>query len=283
METLPATYPLPASPAQERLWFFNQLVPDLAVYNLPCRVELGTRGAPVDVAAVRAALELVVARHETLRTGLVTRDGQLTQLVHAEVPVEVGYTDLRSLPVDRRRAEASALASADGTAPIPLDRAPLWRARLIQVSDDDCHLVFVVHHAVFDGASVKNLTVELREAYRALRAGSATPDLPELALQYGDFAAWQRERMAGGDLDDQIAYWQRVLADLPASLRLPAMGAGRDRDGGPHRGGHVMFALPPRSATACGRWPGPAAPHRTPCCWPGSPPCCTGSPARPTC
>ncbi|HEY0804039.1 MAG TPA: condensation domain-containing protein, partial [Pseudonocardiaceae bacterium] len=235
--------PLPASSAQERLWFFSQLVPDIAVYNVPCRMEIGVPGQRVDVNAVQAALAVVVARHETLRTRLATRDGQLTQLVHGEVPVQVEYTDLRGLPAAECETRAAEIAAQDAATPIPLDRAPLWRARLIHRADDHCQLVFVVHHAVFDGLSAENFTVELLRGYHALRAGER-PDLAELPLQYGDFAAWQRERMATGELDDQMAYWRRALADPPPPLRLPALGAGQYRAGGPHRGGHVMFAVP---------------------------------------
>ncbi|GAB3890721.1 hypothetical protein GCM10029964_062710 [Kibdelosporangium lantanae] len=200
---------LPASPAQERLWFFSHLVPDVAVYNVPCRVEIGQ---PVDVDAVRAALALVVARHESLRTCLAVRDGQLAQLVHGEVPIHMEHTDLRGLPAER----ATEIAARDAAIPIPLDRAPLWRARLIQCADGHSQLVFVVHHAVFDGLSAENFSGELLRAYHALSAGER-PDLPEPPLQYGEFAAWQQKRVTTGELDDQMAYWRRALADLPAA------------------------------------------------------------------
>ncbi|HEX5402493.1 MAG TPA: amino acid adenylation domain-containing protein [Pseudonocardiaceae bacterium] len=235
-------YLLPASFAQERLWFFTQLVPDLGVYNLGCPFELAELGDRADPDAFEAALADVVERHETLRTSLSMRGDELVQVVHRGVPVTVVRTDLRELPPDQRATMEEQLATEDSALPIPLESAPLWRARLIQRADDDWSLVFVVHHAVFDAQSVRNLARDLMACYRARLAGHRA-DLPELPIQYADFAAWQRDRLAGGELADQLAYWQRALADLPSPLRLPASPTVSDSVGR-HDGADVSFGLP---------------------------------------
>jgi amino acid adenylation domain-containing protein len=235
----PEAYALPASAAQERLWFFSQLVPDLGVYNLGCPFEVGGPGDPVDLAALRAAVELVVGRHETLRTCLAVRDGQLVQLVHPALPVAIDYTDLRGFSPAVRAEREAELCRADAAAPFALDRAPLWRASVLHRTDEQALLLFTVQHAVFDAKSANNFGAELSAAYRAIKAGRA-PELPELALQYGDYAAWQRGRLDGGELDGQLAYWRERLTELPAPLALPVLGGAGGRDG-EHAGAQVGF------------------------------------------
>ncbi len=234
---------MPASFAQERLWFVSQLAPDLGTYNIGCPFELAELGDDkVDPDRFELAFAAVVARHEALRTCLDLRDGELVQLSYPTVPVQVRRTDLRGLAAGERAAREAAITIQDAVTPIPLDRAPLWRARLIRRADDDWLFVFVVHHAVCDGTSARNIAIELHQCYHGLADG-AGPDLPELAIQYGDFAVWQRARMAGGELDDQVAYWRRTLADLPPRLRLPVQAAARQPGISPDRGGDLSFAF----------------------------------------
>ena len=244
---------LPASFAQERLWFFTQLEPDLAVYNLGCPIQLG----PVDPDRLIAAFAEVVRRHETLRTSLATRDGRLVQVIHPEVPVDIVRTDLRDLPPAQRAARLQQIHHADSAGPIPLDTAPLWRCRLIQHADDAWQLLFVVHHAVFDASSLDNFYRELDELYRAALE-NRPPAVPDLAIQYADFAAWQRDRWAAGELADQLAYWRKQLADLPGPLNLsprpPDPAANR------HAGGAIGFELPEHIAGAVHEY---AQAHRT--------------------
>ncbi|MBV9821823.1 MAG: non-ribosomal peptide synthetase, partial [Actinobacteria bacterium] len=241
----PAAEPmvLPASFAQERLWFFAQLVPDLGVYNLGCPFDVALIGQPADPDLLEEAFAAVVRQHETLRTCLQMRDGELVQLVYPEVPISIERTDLRELPAAERAARAQQIATADAAAPIPLDSAPLWRARLIRRADDDWLFVFVVHHAVFDAQSVANFSQSLVTAYRAVAAGTV-PDLPELPIQYADFAAWQRQRLASGELDSQLEYWKQKLAGLPGPLELPSGTAPRRSEQDEHLGDSVTFGLP---------------------------------------
>ncbi|MEU4329526.1 amino acid adenylation domain-containing protein [Nonomuraea dietziae] len=225
-------FALPASFAQERLWFVDQLEPGLAVYNIPFGTSLPAGAGP---AAVTAALARVVARHEVLRTALENRDGVPTQVVLPEVPIEVAVTDLRGLRADEQQARLAQVREADAARSIPLDQAPLWRARLIHTGDEHDHLFFTVHHVAFDAASVAIFQRDFLACFGEV-------DLPELPIQYGDFAAWQRGRWEGGELTDQLGYWRKQLADLPEPLRLSprAPDPGLPR----HAGGDIAFQLP---------------------------------------
>ena len=255
--TVSGPYVLPASFAQERLWFFSQLVPDVAVYNIGYPVELSWLDPEPDPGRFEAALAEVVQRHETLRCCLSVRDGELVQLTYPSLRPVVERTDLRGLIPGQRDARAMELAHEDAATPIPLDRAPLWRARLIQRDDNDWLLVFVTHHAICDAQSTFNFLTELRTAYAMLSGnpGAGATGLPALPIQYGDFAAWQRSRLAAGELDEQIAFWKKTLADLPPPLKLPTVvppGTGRPDDGNAarYRGGAVAFGLDAQTAAA---------------------------------
>src|SRR5215217_3147011 len=170
---------LPASFAQERLWFFTQMQPDLGVYNIGFPVPLP---AGVDRELLRAALGRLVDRHETMRTALAYRDGQLVQIVHDTVEIEITETSLLDLPADEIEWSTRRLLTSDCAEPFNLERAPLWRGRLIR-RPDRWLLSFVVHHAVFDANSVSNLIAELVELCRAAGQGRS-PQLPDLPIQY---------------------------------------------------------------------------------------------------
>ncbi len=225
----------PASFAQQRLWFFTQLVPDVAVYNIGFLQPLT---GPCDAAGVERMLAVLVDRHETLRTSLAMNDGRLDQLVHRELPVHLEVTDLEHLdPADRER-DTEELLAKDSAEPFDLRRAPLWRARLIRHDDELSMLAFVVHHAVFDAQSARNLVSELRELHRH----GERAELPELSIQYADFAAWQRDQLDTGALTEQLDHWRRRLADLPAEVGLPT---DRPRPTRPsHRGADVSIEMP---------------------------------------
>ncbi|MFC3544015.1 non-ribosomal peptide synthetase [Nonomuraea ferruginea] len=211
------TYVLPASYAQERLWFLARLDPDAPAHHVNAVIELPGRSDPE---RCLDALRQVVRRHETLRTSLATEDGDLVQVVRVDLPVTLPCTDLRGLPPERAEREFCALALAEARRPFALDRPPLWRARLVRMSDELQRIVLVVHHAVFDARSGVVFTSELKEIHDALGQGRE-PDLPELPIQYADYAAWQREHLAGGVLAGQLGYWRERLAGLPGDTGLP--------------------------------------------------------------
>ncbi|MDQ7802936.1 amino acid adenylation domain-containing protein [Amycolatopsis sp. A133] len=203
----------PASFGQERIWLSNQLDPASPVYNLPCQVR---QDLPLSDGQWRAALGVVVGRHEALRTAFRLEGGDLVQVVHAEVPIEPEVHDLREHP--DREAKAAELAEAIARRPIPLDAAPPWRAQLCWLGDADWLLTFVVHHTVFDAGSVPVLTNELNEACNAAAEGRL-PKLPELAVQYPDYSAWQRDQLPS--VRAQLDYWRERLAGLAPVHNLP--------------------------------------------------------------
>ncbi|WP_162794897.1 condensation domain-containing protein, partial [Nonomuraea lactucae] len=220
------TYVFPASYAQERLWFLAQLDPGAPAHHVNAVIDLpGT-----DHHRCARALQEIVRRHETLRTALTTEDGALVQVVLADLPVTLHHTDLRHLPSDRAEHDFQALARADARRPFALDQAPLWRARLVRLTERDHRLVFVVHHAVFDARSGTNLATELRELHDA-PTEDRPPRLPDLPVQYADYATWQRRHLTQGVLAEQLGYWRERLAGLPADTGLPT-----DRPRPPARG-----------------------------------------------
>ncbi|MFU8874616.1 non-ribosomal peptide synthetase [Micromonospora sp. SL4-19] len=206
----------PASFAQERVWMANQLDVRSPVYNVsvPWRFPAG-----IDADTAGDIVNQVVARHEALRTHLRVDDGALTQVVRAHEPVPIPTDDLRHLPEPERLAAFEALRQDLARSPIPLDAPPLWRARLVRL-DDTWALVFVVHHAVFDSQSAVLFHRELGALSEAALTG-ADPAVPELSIQYADFAVWQRDQLTGAELDRQLAFWTGHLAGAPAVTGLP--------------------------------------------------------------
>ncbi|MDA0638828.1 condensation domain-containing protein, partial [Nonomuraea sp. MCN248] len=238
------TYVFPASYAQERLWFLARLDPDVPAHHVNGVFELS---GPSDPERCLTVLRRVVARHETLRTSLTVEDGDLVQVVQVDLPVTLPCTDLRGLPPERAEDEFRALAAAEARRPFALDRPPLWRARLVRMRDDLHRIVLVVHHAVFDARSAVVLARELEELHDALAEGRE-PVLPELPIQYADYAAWQREHLAGGVLEAQLGYWRERLAGLPGDTGLPTDRPRPAARG--HAGAEYACALPPGLAEA---------------------------------
>ncbi|GAA2597823.1 hypothetical protein GCM10010399_30620 [Dactylosporangium fulvum] len=206
----------PATYAQQGLWFFNRLNPRSAFYNVSMVHRLT---GELDVPVLRAALHDVVQRHEALRTTFREHEGGLRQLVADAVDVPlpvhaaVGSADDGTpvLETPAVREQVTALIQA----PFDLEQGPLLRAALVRVGPDDHLFVLSMHHIVVDGWSLGILLRELSEAYRARRAGEA-PNLPELAVQYGDYAEWQVGHLRGTALEDGLSYWrERLRGDLP--------------------------------------------------------------------
>ncbi len=226
----------PASFGQERIWLSGQLDPASPVYNLHCRARLDR---PLTAAQWRTALGVVVGRHEALRTSFRMDGGALLQVVHAEVPIEPEVHDLRDLPADARGDRLAELVGAAVREAIPLDSPPPWRAQVCRVADDEWVLTFVVHHTVFDARSVLVLEAELSEACDAVFEGRE-PKLPELAIQYPDYSAWQRGQLETSS--EQLDYWRTQLAGLPPVHGLPT---DRPRPSGlTFAGDQVDFSLP---------------------------------------
>jgi hypothetical protein len=205
---------LPASYAQERIWFASQLAGDLPVYRV---VSMVRAPYPLTEEAIAAGLATVVERHESMRTCLVFRDGVLLQAIHASVPSEVECVDV---PEADYEARIEALHRDLLAQPLALDRAPLWRAVAVRAGTRGWTVLFVAHHAIFDGTSEVNLRAELTEVYAAT-AQKRDAKLPELTIQYPDYTMWHRDRLAAGRLDELQEYWRKALAGIPSVHRLP--------------------------------------------------------------
>ncbi len=214
----PKGRPLPLSFAQQRLWFLEQLAPESAAYNLAERLHLE---GELDPAALDAALDALVARHETLRTTFPAQDGRPEQHVAPRGSFPRILVDLTGLPEGSRRQVARQLARREAERPFDLGRGPLVRAVLLRLRHDEHFFDLALHHIIADGWSLGVLYRELDQLYDACRAGRASP-LPRLPVQYGDFTLWQSAAFDAARLAKEIAYWREQLDGAPAVLELPA-------------------------------------------------------------
>ncbi|MEU1026207.1 condensation domain-containing protein, partial [Streptomyces sp. NPDC005904] len=202
----------PLSYAQRRLWFLDQMVPDSPAYNVP--MSFRVRG-PLRREILERAAEEVVRRHESLRTRLPSENGEPWQEIVDDVKVPVELVDLTDDP-----ARLDALVFEAGRRPFDLATGPLLRVTLYRLAPE-LHVVLLnAHHVVVDGWSLGLFWQELFTLYEAFAAGRPSP-LPELAVQYADFAVWQREYLSGDRLENQLAYWRRQLGEGTENLELP--------------------------------------------------------------
>ncbi|HEY0452780.1 amino acid adenylation domain-containing protein [Actinophytocola sp.] len=238
MSAKPGEWIFPASYAQERVWLANQLDPSSPVYNVSRPADLPP-GLTVEQAC--DLLGRIVARHEALRTHLRADDGDLAQVVRAPEPVRLDVVDLSELDGAAQTRRIVELAEELARAPIPLDQPPLWRARLLRKDAERLALLFVAHHAVFDGHSVLVYAAEVDEIGRAMVA-EREPNLPPLEIQYPDFSAWQRDQLAGAELARQLDFWRGRLAGAPAVIGLPTDRPRPARPG--FAGDEVWFEMP---------------------------------------
>ncbi|HEU4881108.1 MAG TPA: amino acid adenylation domain-containing protein, partial [Longimicrobium sp.] len=208
---------LPLSFAQERLWFIDRLEPGSAVYNLSAASRLG--GA-LDRAALERALGEIVRRHEALRTVFAEVDGSPVQVIAPFGGFVLPVEDLSALSEGDREAAVRRRAGEEARRPFDLSAGPLFRALLLRLGEEDHVVLLSMHHVVSDGWSMGVFFRELSSLYEAYREGRESP-LPELPVQYADYAVWQREQLHGA-LEQQLGYWRKRLADVPALLDLPA-------------------------------------------------------------
>ncbi len=237
--------------AQQGLWVTQALDPGSTLYNVSGGLRL--RGA-LDVSALERAFALVVGRHEILRTAFVEEDGRLRACVHA-APPGLARRDLAGDPRGKEAALAEWLG-AEARHVFDLRRGPLVRAALLALGPDDHVLALDVHHIVADGWSLELVVSEIANAYAALAAGRE-PDLPPLALEYADWAAWQRAHASGTQEQEHVAWWRAALAGAAPRARLPL---DRREPAGPfqaatsHAGATVDFALDPPLVDALRRF-----------------------------
>jgi amino acid adenylation domain-containing protein len=209
---------LPLSFAQQRLWFLDQLKPNSSFYNIPSAVRL--RGT-LDIAALEQSFREVIRRHEPLRTRFGLVDGVPLQLIDEAADFDLPVFDLRTVDEPEREADARSIAAVESQRPFDLSSGPLLRASVVRLADEDHMLLCTMHHIISDGWSMGVLIRELTTLYEAYSTGRKSP-LPELEIQYADFAHWQRTWLQGEVLERQLTYWKKQLAGAPAVLELPA-------------------------------------------------------------
>jgi amino acid adenylation domain-containing protein len=207
---------LPLSFGQRRLWFLNKLEPESPFYNMSYGVRLT---GELDLPALELTVSEIIRRHETLRTCFIELDGEPQQFILPATHVRLEVQDLTALSEAEWQAEVQRIAGQTARQPFDLTAGPL-RINLLRGGDNQHVLLVTIHHIASDGWSLDILTREVASLYDAYSQGQQSP-LPELAIQYADFAVWQQKWLQGEALDNQLAYWKRQLADVPAVLDLP--------------------------------------------------------------
>jgi amino acid adenylation domain-containing protein len=232
--------PLPLSFAQQRLWFLDRLLPENPGYNVPCAWQL--TGA-LKVQALEQSLNEIARRHETLRTTFALEADQPVQIIAPPRALPLPVLDLSGVRSEERAALVQRLLNSAAAQPFDLVCGPLLRCALLRCGPQEHVLTLLLHHIISDGWSNGVIAGELSALYSAYaRDLDAPAPLPELPIQYADYALWQRARLQGAALADQLAYWRTQLADLPALLDLPA---DRPRPAvGRLRGARCYFTLP---------------------------------------
>jgi non-ribosomal peptide synthetase component F/thioesterase domain-containing protein len=202
---------IPASLGQERFWGLDRQNPGNPTWNVPVRFRL--QGA-LNTAFVERAFNEISRRHETLRTTFTLMDGQLAQVIAPSVKIEVPVADLRHLPKPERDAEVDRLSLKEARWRFDLTVGPLFRVSLLWVEDHEHVLLVAPHHSITDYWSVGLISNELGALYEAY-SRRVDPVLPELPIQYGDYAVWQREQADGPVVQNELAYWKKQLENLP--------------------------------------------------------------------
>jgi amino acid adenylation domain-containing protein len=209
-------YLLPVSFAQQRLWFLSRFQPT-SPYNL---FGAFTLSGDLRLDVLARCLDEIVARHEILRTTFSIMDGEPMQVVARAGRLTLPRIDMGALPEAARQAEVDRVSRAQAARPFDLTRGPLLRLFLFRVSARRHVLLYVMHHIVTDGWSEAVLLREVATLYQAFRAGQPSP-LPDLPIQYGDFASWQRDWLQGEVLENLLGFWKQQLAGAPVVLDLP--------------------------------------------------------------
>ncbi|USV99563.1 non-ribosomal peptide synthetase [Pseudomonas pergaminensis] len=207
---------LPQSLAQNRLWITWQLDPHSSAYTIPGALRL--RGE-LDEDAVRASFQQLIQRHEALRTRFYERDGQAFQRIDAKVEFELQVIDLSDLPAAEREARAQQIREDEARTQFDLEKGPLLWVTLVRLDDEDHQLLVTLHHIIADGWSLNILIDEFSRLYAAAVQGQPL-ELPPLALQYADYGSWQRQWLAEGEGERQLAYWKAQLGEEHPTLSL---------------------------------------------------------------
>ncbi|WP_295615448.1 non-ribosomal peptide synthetase [Chamaesiphon sp. GL140_3_metabinner_50] len=207
---------MPLSFAQQRLWFLDRLMPNHPFYNIPLALNLT---GSIDLRALEQTFNEIVRRHEALRTKIVMESGQPVQLIHPTLTIPLPVIDLQQLPPAERESRAKQLTLEATQHPFNLSAEPLLRVKLLRLEQTQSILLLTLHHIVADGWSIGVLMNEIASLYPAFANNHPSP-LPELPIQYADFADWQRRSLQGDVLATQLGYWQQQLDGI-SILNLP--------------------------------------------------------------
>ncbi len=212
---------IPLSFAQQRLWFLDRLMPDAFSYNTPLAYRIT---GPLDVKALEKSINQLVARHEVLRTTITLVEGEPAQNIASEVRLSLQVSDLELVPGTESEEVLQREVQYEAQQPFDLSAGPVIRTRLLRIAADDHLLVVTLHHIVADGWSIGVFAADLSALYGAAIKGKKAP-LPQLPVQYADYAAWQREWLKGEELERQLRYWREQLLGAPTVLELPGPAA----------------------------------------------------------
>jgi amino acid adenylation domain-containing protein/non-ribosomal peptide synthase protein (TIGR01720 family) len=229
---------LPASYSQQRLWFLWQMEPGAGFFNIPLGVYLQ---GPLHLESLKQALQELIKRHEILRTTFITRENELEPVIASDLSILIENENLQAVPDNEQAQRLQQLATAQVQQAFDLEHGPLLRVTLFKLAQEKSVLLITMHHMISDGWSFGIFMRELLQLYQAFQSGQPSP-LEPLAIQYVDFAAWQREWLQGPEIAKQLAYWQQQLGgtlpalELPTDHPRPAIQS--------YRGAHLPFQLP---------------------------------------
>ncbi|MBV8685288.1 MAG: amino acid adenylation domain-containing protein [Alphaproteobacteria bacterium] len=231
--------PIPLSADQRQVWLHAIMAPDVPLYNESITIH---RFGPFDREAMTRGVNEILRRHEAWRTAFVEEEGELVQRVRPHRDIDLPFDDVSHLPEGERDAAALAIGSEDARRAIDVSEAPLFRARIVKLADDNHRLYFTLHHIIFDGVSIYRVIVpELAALYEAFARGDPSP-LPPPTLQYGDYAVWQKRHLESPAIRRQLDYWRKTLADAPPKLEIAG---DRARPARPtHAGSMETFSIP---------------------------------------
>jgi amino acid adenylation domain-containing protein len=208
---------IPLSFGQEQIWLTHQLIPEGTAYNLESSVHIPGK---INCSALEKSLTELINRHEILRTTYPTIDGWPLQKIHSPFSFSLPVIDLRNFSKAEREIEVQRIAAKEIRKPFNLAEGPVLRAMLVRLEDTDTRLYLNMHHILADGGSINYILLpELEHLYTAFSQGKQ-PSLPELSIQYADFAVWQRNHLRQSIIAPQVAYWKEKLNNIP-QLRLP--------------------------------------------------------------
>ena len=213
----PEGVPVPLSFYQQGLWVLSQLMPGTSLYHVPKAVRLSGK---LEIAALERTLAHLVERHESLRTSFASTDGVPMQVISKRLEVALPLVDLSELAQSERESEARRLLREETRRPFDLAHGPLIRALLLRLAEQEHILLIAMHHIITDGWSVGVMHREFMDLYEAFASGKPSP-LPELKIQYGDYAVWHRQWFQGDVYQSQLAYWKDQFKTLPPPLELP--------------------------------------------------------------